>query len=471
LEYLLCELSFVAVHEIKPFPLYNFTLKQESNTMKESAFRLFFFISSTLVLTSSAIRGTNTPLFRKKKIKDSTTFKSKINSEKMRFHQNSGQPAAIYNINFQAKGDTPEEMAFDFLHNYRHLLQLNSDESLSDLQHYKTFKSEAGSTVRYHQTHQSIHVHNTDLAVTVNNRNEVTLVMSNYKPNISLKQNNLNPKVSIRSVLKSAMNKLSILSDEDLRYKKTNLMIYDHLEETKLVWRINLVPKAFPIDLELIFDATKGKLLSVQDLSFDLKGTDNTASPFNKENSKNLRSRSQNHGEPEKMLQDVRELLSDRRKIFDRLFEPSSNVQLYTPTDDMESPWAEYENDTSENLTLPPSSSPTAKEAEESNNNSEERVYGYVFDPDPLTTANESYKDGKGISDNLDRDSPEINRQRKNVELLDVTFEDGVYSLKGPFAEIVDTEEPFNGLFQQSSSNFDFTRSESGFEGTLLIHS
>lgn len=88
---------------------------------------------------------------------------------------------------------------------------------------------------------------------------------------------------------------------------------------------------------------------------------------------------------------------------------------------------------------------------------------GAVFNPDPLTTSNSTYG-APGYTDAGDADSAQLTAQRQTVTLPDITLTGGTYSLVGPYAQIVDTESPFNGLFTQASSTFDFTRSQAGFE-------
>lgn len=107
------------------------------------------------------------------------------------------------------------------------------------------------------------------------------------------------------------------------------------------------------------------------------------------------------------------------------------------------------------------------KKAQKRNSTSAMRANatGKVFDPDPLSATGNvyggGYVDGNGQGDT---DSAELDAARSDVTLLDVTFSGGQYSLIGPYAEIVDSENPSRGLFSQVSSDFSFTRNEAGFE-------
>ncbi|MDH3269637.1 MAG: hypothetical protein OEM46_12375, partial [Ignavibacteria bacterium] len=88
---------------------------------------------------------------------------------------------------------------------------------------------------------------------------------------------------------------------------------------------------------------------------------------------------------------------------------------------------------------------------------------GYVFDPDPITHARTTYG-STGFLDNNDADSDSLTAHRELRTLYDISFEGGVYILKGPWAEIRDFESPFTGLHTNPTSDFLFTRSDDNFE-------
>jgi len=88
---------------------------------------------------------------------------------------------------------------------------------------------------------------------------------------------------------------------------------------------------------------------------------------------------------------------------------------------------------------------------------------GYVFDPDPLTHARTTYGT-TGFVDNNDADSDSLTAHRVLRNIYDISFEGGVYILKGPWAEIRDFESPFTGLHTNPTSDFFFTRFDDNFE-------
>jgi hypothetical protein len=89
---------------------------------------------------------------------------------------------------------------------------------------------------------------------------------------------------------------------------------------------------------------------------------------------------------------------------------------------------------------------------------------GRVFDPDPLTRARALYQAGGQFGDNNDQDTDSLVAQIVDRDLLDIDFDGSQYHLKGPYAQIVDIEAPFNGVFSRSDSLWQFTRNPDDFE-------
>lgn len=88
---------------------------------------------------------------------------------------------------------------------------------------------------------------------------------------------------------------------------------------------------------------------------------------------------------------------------------------------------------------------------------------GMVFNPDPLTK-NRKTADDAGFGDGNDADTAELNASRMQVTLKDVTREGGLIALKGPYAQINDSESPRTGVYSQASDQFMFNRNQYGFE-------
>ena len=94
---------------------------------------------------------------------------------------------------------------------------------------------------------------------------------------------------------------------------------------------------------------------------------------------------------------------------------------------------------------------------------------GYIWDPDPLTTANVSY--GGAYTDNYDQDSNALNDERIEVVLRDLTYENGVYKLQGPYAVLADKESPSDTFPELAdSAGFKYTRSQQEFEDVMVYY-
>ncbi|WP_020571913.1 T9SS type A sorting domain-containing protein [Neolewinella persica] len=94
---------------------------------------------------------------------------------------------------------------------------------------------------------------------------------------------------------------------------------------------------------------------------------------------------------------------------------------------------------------------------------------GNIWVPDPLSSAGASYGD-TGFSDSDDADSPELLAEQVTVTLLDITLENGMYFLKGPWCEITDEESPNRGVFEQATNVWDFNRSDNAFEAVNVYY-
>ena len=88
---------------------------------------------------------------------------------------------------------------------------------------------------------------------------------------------------------------------------------------------------------------------------------------------------------------------------------------------------------------------------------------GNVFNPDPLSSSGADYGD-TGFTDSNDADLVQLNAELESITLQDIQLSGGTYTLTGPFANIVDFEAPFKGIFSQANASFSFSREQDGFE-------
>lgn len=85
----------------------------------------------------------------------------------------------------------------------------------------------------------------------------------------------------------------------------------------------------------------------------------------------------------------------------------------------------------------------------------------WVFNPDPLTTANESY--GAPYADANDIDVLQLNAERVPKQAT-ATFENGVFRLENDFVRIREFSLPEVQPVTSTTPEFNYTRSQSGFE-------
>ncbi|MDP2209727.1 MAG: M28 family peptidase [Bacteroidota bacterium] len=95
---------------------------------------------------------------------------------------------------------------------------------------------------------------------------------------------------------------------------------------------------------------------------------------------------------------------------------------------------------------------------------------GYIFDPDPLTTARATYGSA-GFSDYNDSTSAQLDSQRILVPLKDLKFQDGRYFLEGPYVKITDWDAPFKVVASSADpDSFRFNRFDDGFEDVMVYY-
>ena len=89
---------------------------------------------------------------------------------------------------------------------------------------------------------------------------------------------------------------------------------------------------------------------------------------------------------------------------------------------------------------------------------------GFVFHPDPITTNQTFYGSSWEFLDNEDSLSPALDNARIKVTLKDITEDNGVYYLEGPYVAIEDSELPNIPPATSVSGNFFANRSQTMFE-------
>ncbi len=94
---------------------------------------------------------------------------------------------------------------------------------------------------------------------------------------------------------------------------------------------------------------------------------------------------------------------------------------------------------------------------------------GLIWNPDPLTTAGVDY--GGAYTDNSDQDSNVLNDERVEVVLRDITYQNGLYKLEGPYAVLADRESPSDTFPELAdSAGFQYTRNQQEFEDVMVYY-
>lgn len=91
----------------------------------------------------------------------------------------------------------------------------------------------------------------------------------------------------------------------------------------------------------------------------------------------------------------------------------------------------------------------------------------WVFEPDPLTSAQQEY--GIPYADQDDQSIGELNAERVPVQAT-VTFDNGTFSMRNSAMEIVDFSSPTTSAPGGSSNVFNYSRDEDGFEDCNALY-
>jgi len=180
-----------------------------------------------------------------------------------------GAPAALYQVYFAAEGDSPEEMAAQYLEvNSKELHLLESD--LSDLSHRVTREGLSGSVVRYVQDVNGVPVYKAEIAVKFNNYDQVTYVTSSYESTVDI--DNVTPTLSRVDARKIAYDYLDI--QEVITPLPVTLYVYQNQGQSILVYQVRVVAGQPLGDWEVLVDAHSGELIKVVDIAMDIRGAE-----------------------------------------------------------------------------------------------------------------------------------------------------------------------------------------------------
>jgi len=191
------------------------------------------FIASLFAAQASAVRPTE-PTGLEVGIRDAAPTREMgrtlVNLE-------TGHPVALYRVDHAVRPAAPEDQARDYLQAEAATLGLVR-ANLEDLSHRTSRTTPAGTTVRYRQHVNGIAVYGGEVAVTLNNHNQVVFVTSSYEPRISI--GSTQPTVSIeqaRTIVDQHLGAEGVSLHDD-----HELMIYHDGDHTRLVHRVVTTP-------------------------------------------------------------------------------------------------------------------------------------------------------------------------------------------------------------------------------------
>lgn len=95
---------------------------------------------------------------------------------------------------------------------------------------------------------------------------------------------------------------------------------------------------------------------------------------------------------------------------------------------------------------------------------------GFVFLPDPLTSDQTYYLSSWEYQDSSDQVTPALDNARFLVTLKEITEDNGVYTLDGPYVTIQDQENPVIPPATSTNGDFFYQRSQPGFEDVMCYY-
>lgn len=285
-------------------------------------------------------------------------------------------PLTLANLQFGPLTGSPEDMARAYLRHEYSRFQMKSD--LSDLAVQTVQESPAGYHVRFTQSYQNLPVYQADIVVSIDRKNYVEFLASNYKSGLSLPATVA--ALSTDASLRIARTHLGVRGELH-GPESSRLMVKVEQGQARLAFRV-IIPAFEPRgDWEVFVDAQSGEVISVTDMTcfHGPKGVDG------------------------------------------------------------------------------PGLSPMKVDGS-----------GYLFDPDPLSTAHATYGD-PGFSDNNDADAPQLTAERKLRTLRDLASGGGMFQLSGPYVTAFDWDAPNTPVATVAHpDSFRFTRFQDGFEDVLV---
>jgi len=183
----------------------------------------------------------------------------------VRFDEKTKLPAALYNVNSRQYSGTPEEVAREYLLENKLLFKLK--DNLDDLKITEVKDSPAGRHVGFIQNYKGIPVMRSEIVVSINRQNRISMVVNGYKPNISI---NTIPSIVKNQAILLAKQAIGAVNSKEVSPSKAELMVYeDSVNTFHLVWKFFIFPLEQGGEWLVVVDAHNGEILEKFNALFD----------------------------------------------------------------------------------------------------------------------------------------------------------------------------------------------------------
>lgn len=173
-----------------------------------------------------------------------------------------GTPRALFNLCVATSQHSPELAARSFLGSHNQALHLNSTQTTLVTDEVMTVPG--GSHVRFHQTFNGLPVYASDVLVSVNTRNEITMVINNAQADIEAPAA---PSFNSSKALAIAREYLKTSDRPTGQDDSATLMIFaDQQNGYHLAYRVTMTREMPAGDWEVLVDAQDGTILRSRDL-------------------------------------------------------------------------------------------------------------------------------------------------------------------------------------------------------------
>jgi len=172
-------------------------------------------------------------------------------------------PRALYNLSYGKPGSSTEQVARAFIQENAALLHIGGMASALHTESMQTVPG--GSHIRFSQVYGGVPVYGADIVVSTNERNEIGMVINNFKNDISLASTtpSITPQEALRIASRSIQKKGKAIGKED----EARLMVYNADNgKYHLAYRVSMTTEDPAGDWDIFVDATTGTVLHTQDI-------------------------------------------------------------------------------------------------------------------------------------------------------------------------------------------------------------